>query len=406
MVLSKNVRIEKDDNYVILINVYNGLWHRMTHEVFKVISIFISSKLPKETFINDCVDPSDKDYIKKTIDYLCKLAILEESNIIRYPDSIGFAITHRCNLNCKHCSYNAGSIDEEEKVSNAEIIEILKKIIDYHPTSLSITGGEPLVRSNISEVMEILKNSKIKTCNLMTNGLILNKTDIKKIISTFNSFDISIDGVDDRTCALVRGHGVYKQVTDNVELLISNGVDPSRISLSMVLSSENEKLVSQFYEINDRLGTIPVVRSFAYLGRGALNENLYKLDSKELKVICPELNEMTAMNCGAAQSELYIDCDGGIYPCPMIIEKDYLMGNMLNIQSLKDFFKNEEHTNSLGYIKFIKKFMPENYKPCSECKHKYFCIHCPVQHKQYLNKEYRHMYCKNKKLMCNKVWEK
>lgn len=406
MIFDKNVKIEKNDSLVVLINIYNGLWYRVTHEVFEALNFFVASKMTKEEFIDECVDSTDKDYFEKTIDYLCKIGIMDDHVITIYPENIGLSVTHRCNLSCRHCSYNAGSLNEKEKLCDSDIIEIMKKIIEYNPSSLSVTGGEPLVRRNIGEVMNLLIESRIQTRNLMTNGLLLNKVDIKKLLNAFNSFDISIDGIDDKTCSLIRGHGIFDQVIQNVKLLISSGVDSKCISLSMVMSSENEKVVENFYKLNDELGTTPVVRSFAYLGRGAENKDLYKIEKNKLRVVQPDLSEMTAMNCGAAKSEIYVDCDGDIYPCPMILEKEFVIGNIGQIKNLRDYFENGEHVRSSGYLNFIKKYMPENYEPCSKCKNKYFCIHCPVQHYLYLNKEFKNEYCEIKKSVCKKIWGK
>ena len=67
MKFSQNVRKERDNHYVILINTFNGLWHRMTSEVYDALNHFLSSNVSEDFFINECVDPSDKEYFEKTI---------------------------------------------------------------------------------------------------------------------------------------------------------------------------------------------------------------------------------------------------------------------------------------------------------------------------------------------------
>jgi radical SAM protein with 4Fe4S-binding SPASM domain len=405
MRINDNVRIEKDEHYVILINIYNGFWHRLTFEVYEAIKLLVSANISQKEFIEEWVDPTDREYLKKTIEYLKKIEILEETKKIVLPSNIGFAITHRCNLSCKHCSYNAGNISESEKLDDEDIVRVLYKIIDFAPNSISITGGEPLVRKNFIEIMGILNKVDYIHKNLMTNALLININNVSGIVETFDSFDISLDGVDDKTCGLIRGNGIFERVIDSTKLLIAHGVDPKRISLSMVLSSENEKQINTFYQINDELGTNPVTRSYAFLGRGAVNNDLFKIDIDEISSINPDLKDFSAMNCGVAQSEIYIDCDGNIYPCPMIIDDSFSMGNVLKLFSLKDFFTKGEQFKSNGYQSFINKYMPEKYAPCCKCKNKYFCVKCPVQHFQYINSEIKTRFCYIKNKMCNIIWE-
>lgn len=406
MKLSQNVRKERDNHYVILINIFNGLWYRMTSEVYDALNLFLSSNVSEDFFINECVDPSDKEYFEKTIAYLKKIEILQERESYNPPESIGFAITHRCNLKCKHCSYDAGDINDNEKISDDKVITILNRIIELKPETISITGGEPLVRNNFAEILKVLEQSEIPNKNLMTNGLLINEKNIFDLLRVFNSFDISIDGVDEETCSLIRGNGVFNRVVKNVEELIQHGANPRKISLSMVLSSENEKNIEHFYRMNEKMGTNPVVRNYSYLGRGELNADLFNINISGINTITPDITEFTAMNCGAAQSELYIDCDGQIYPCPMILNQEFSMGNVLSICNIKEFFSERKHFESEGYKNFLSKYMPENYKPCKQCKSKYFCVKCPVQHFQYMNRDIKSRYCEIKKEMCSVVWRR
>ena len=77
--------------------------------------------------------------------------------------------------------------------------------------------------------------------------------------------------MDEESCSRVRGNGVFGKVIKSVYLLKKRGFD--LISLSMVLTEENEKLVEKFMQLNQKLGTYPVIRRISWLGRALENKS-------------------------------------------------------------------------------------------------------------------------------------
>lgn len=407
MKYTENTRIEKSEDLVILVNIFNGLWFRMTQECFRILELFIQSRDEIETFLEKIQNDEDREYLRKTFLYLVDIGIIEEKKGTYMPENIGFSITHRCNLHCKHCSYCAGTCVDEEILSDKEIINILRKIISINPRSISITGGEPLVRNNVQEILSILENEYDGYCNLMTNATLISETNINYLIRTFDSFDISIDGIDEYTCGMIRGQGVFDKVMKNVDMLKKQGIPSQNISLSMVLTSENEKHVEEFERLNKKLGTNSIIREYSYIGRGEKNR-LLEVDPESIGNIEFNFkkNLYHCMNCGAMKSEMYVNCDGEIYPCPMIIDKRYSLGNIIEIDNLIAFLKDEKYKFTGGYQNFMDMFSPEKINECRNCKNKYFCINCPVQHVQHQKQAYWKGYCKVKKAYHESLWER
>lgn len=401
MIFAEDVRIEKKDSIVILVNTFNGNWFRLTQECFEVIEQLIQSNYKCEKILEKIVDSEDRKYFEKTFAHLIKIGILVENEDISNKLSVGFSVTHRCNLYCKHCSYNAGVRMENELVDDKDIIRILKRIISLNPISISITGGEPLLRDNIDGIMDVLKKEYNGHCNLMTNGTLISRDNIEKLVDVFDSFDISLDGIDEKTCSIVRGEGVYEKVIKSVELLKSRGVNANNIALSMVLTSENEKYVDEFEKLNEKLGTRNIIREYSYIGRGG-ESKLFEINSADLEKI-EGIGIGNCMNCGAMKSEMYVNCDGEVYPCPMIIDKKYSLGNILFIEEFKQFVYEKKYKNTKGYKMFENDFFPEKIE-CSTCESKYFCITCPVQHYQHRKQKYFREYCKIKKQSYSALW--
>ena len=94
---------------------------------------------------------------------------------IGYPNHPVFEITNRCNLNCIHCHTNGGN-DEDGELSTEEV----KKVID-DLSNISIfrmlvfTGGEPLVRKDIFEILEYSKKRGFVN-TIATNGTLITES--------------------------------------------------------------------------------------------------------------------------------------------------------------------------------------------------------------------------------------
>lgn len=51
------------------------------------------------------------------------------------------------------------------------------------------------------------------------NGTLINEENVKKIINSVNQIDISIDGVDEDSCKVVRGPHVFEKIMNSIKLL-------------------------------------------------------------------------------------------------------------------------------------------------------------------------------------------
>jgi len=105
------------------------------------------------------------NYIKN----LCSIAIGREAIA---PLLFSYYITHRCNLNCHYCCDGDGKRFKEEQVpelSTEEAKELISLIADATDT-LDITGGEPLVRDDLEEILEFSQKAGLLTI-LNTKGI-------------------------------------------------------------------------------------------------------------------------------------------------------------------------------------------------------------------------------------------
>lgn len=179
---------------------------------------------------------------------------------------LSWDITNKCNLRCTHCCVSAGENKHGEELSTFNLLEIADKIIDLNPFSICISGGEPLVRNDFIKIIKYIKSKYNGKLKLMTNGTLIDNKMAEFIVANFDSVDVSIDGVDEETCSVIRGKGVFRNVIASINLLKEYGM--KQISGSMLTFNKTKNLNIKFCQMCDELGIYPITRVFDPIGRG------------------------------------------------------------------------------------------------------------------------------------------
>lgn len=123
------------------------------------------------------------------------------------PEYVIFLATSLCNLRCKHCflwqktPYGWGNLDRgKNDLKLSEIKKISRSMKDFF--FLNIGGGEPFIRKNLAEIVEIFyKQNHVQNLLIPTNGTltgkVLNSTEkiLQKCPNLKVSIDVSIDGI-------------------------------------------------------------------------------------------------------------------------------------------------------------------------------------------------------------------
>lgn len=120
----------------------------------------------------------------------------------RNIDYLRISVTDRCNLRCIYCMPEEGIrlTDREKILQEPEILRICQVMAELGITKIKITGGEPLVRSRIPELIrQIREIPGIEKVTLTTNGILL-KDQMKALAEAgLDSLNISLDTLD-REC--------------------------------------------------------------------------------------------------------------------------------------------------------------------------------------------------------------
>ena len=315
----------------LVCHVGNGNVLKIPTECWRVISQYLM-EYSIEEICDATVDEDDKTYMRKIFEALINKKILVKENESEIK-SVDLALTNRCNLRCIHCCVDSDLIMTEDALTTNEWKKIIDKVVALKPKNIVISGGEPMVRQDFFEIVMYLKENFHGTIDLMTNGLYITPENVKKLVDVFSGFNISLDGYDEETCSKIRGKGVFKKVMDAVELLKKNGVPPKSIALSLVETAYTRNKTQLFDELNDRLGTISVVRVFSPIGRGEINRAQLEIIEDQLNENCVKETELPAcQSCLAGRQKFSINCKGDIY----CYSSNYPLSTTRNFFKLKE----------------------------------------------------------------------
>lgn len=145
------------------------------------------------------------------------------SRIIDYPlcppEHVYFCLTSRCNLKCKMCTVWHSPNREEDELNIEESKKIIDQIADLKINHLIFSGGEPLLRKDIFDLIAYAIDKKIKMVDVITNGLLIDERVAQKLVNlNLNHVTISIDGLEE-TNDFIRGKGSFKKALEAIDLI-------------------------------------------------------------------------------------------------------------------------------------------------------------------------------------------
>jgi MoaA/NifB/PqqE/SkfB family radical SAM enzyme len=145
-----------------------------------------------------------------------------------WPIWVDFRVTYRCNLRCWYCDMPSAKIPE---MSTDQIKRVIDKI-DAPGRVVLLTGGEPLVRNDIGEIVDYFVFHSHLEVRFNTNLLFLKKRYDE--IKNCDGFFFSLDGTK-TTHEKNKGEGSWKGVEEGLEIL--HGDKRGKISMTVITSN-------------------------------------------------------------------------------------------------------------------------------------------------------------------------
>jgi len=137
---------------------------------------------------------------------------------VQLPYFIDWAITAKCNLNCRHCRGTA-----KDGLSTEKAKKLIAEIAELKPGWVIFSGGEPLLRDDLFELLALMQRNQLEA-HLSTNGTLLTP----QIIATLKQLGvrvmISIDGATAQTYEAIRHGASFDRVVEAAQFCAQEGL--------------------------------------------------------------------------------------------------------------------------------------------------------------------------------------
>lgn len=164
------------------------------------------------------------------------------------------SVTDLCNLRCKYCMPEKGIPQKkhQEILRNEDIERIVKAAARLGCDKVRLTGGEPLVRKGLIDLIRNLgKIEAIKDMGLTTNGILLKKyaDDLKK--AGLTRVNISIDSLDRSKYADITRGGNIDDVLEGIRAVKEAGLEPLKIN-TVLIGNYNDDEIEDFVALTEQ----------------------------------------------------------------------------------------------------------------------------------------------------------
>ncbi len=142
-------------------------------------------------------------------------------------------ITGRCNLRCIHCY--ASIYEGETELPLKTVLSVLEEAAELGVRHVSFTGGEPLLRRDMLEILEMAKDMGFSV-NVFTNSVPVDQETAARLARLEVGVNTSLDGPNAEVHERLRGPGSWARAVEGIRRLVDAGIN---VHVNITISNLN-----------------------------------------------------------------------------------------------------------------------------------------------------------------------
>lgn len=255
--------------------------------------------------------------------------------------SLRITITNRCDENCIYCHHD-GMVNSKDEMTPEEIYKICEISKDLGIQRVRLSGGEPLIRKDIVEIIEKISKLNFRDISITTNGTMLEKYAEKLKDAGLDRVNVSLDTLNPETYKFITKRDYLDRVKRGIIKAVEVGLNPVKINM-VLMKGINENEVKDMFYFTKKYGIVLQVIELMesencddskfnaeyHYDLTSLEEELtkiaddiktrefmqnrkkYFIDGGEIELVKPIENTNFCKNC----TRLRITPDGKVKPC-------------------------------------------------------------------------------------------
>jgi radical SAM protein with 4Fe4S-binding SPASM domain len=296
-------------------------------------------------------------------------------------------LTSECNLRCLHCYNESGVL--RNLINMKEYENILNSLPNGEDTTVTLSGGEPLLHPLIWEFVKKLDEKEFGRKLMITNATLITP-EIAKALKAHNlSIQVSLNGSCPDTHDKLCGKGNFDKTIKGLKYLLDAGL-AERVLIRCMVSAFNITDVKKMIKMLAEQGIKHIdLATLTLLGRGKKNiDKMYLLpkDKKafirnissdeeilryienginisfpdEFTGVCPLI--MDSIDGKKIPLTPRIDSSGNVYLCQIFSGENYSIGNVYD-EILSEICKGDRLSHLVWFLRYGMKYMHE----CEKC---------------------------------------
>ena len=213
--------------------------------------------------------------------------------------SLRITLTNRCNVNCLYCHHD-GMVKSKDEMTADELYTICKIAKKIGVKKIRLSGGEPLLKKDIVEIVEKIASLDFKDISMTTNGILLEKyaQDLKD--AGLDRVNVSLDTLNRETFEFITKKDYLEDAKKGILKAIEVGLYPVKINM-VIMKDINQNEIDDMFKFckeNDIvLQLIELIESENCDDDKFSEDYHYKLDDieKELADIADDVRERKFM---------------------------------------------------------------------------------------------------------------
>ncbi|WP_417391793.1 GTP 3',8-cyclase MoaA [Gimesia sp.] len=164
----------------------------------------------------------------------------------RVHNNLRISVTDRCNIRCFYCmpSEDVQFVHRSKIMSFEEIVRFIRLVVPLGVDKIRLTGGEPLVRKNIPELVKMIADIPgIKDIGITTNGNLLPQYAQQLYGAGLRRINISLDALNAAKFKQITRRDDYDKVRAGIQSAHDAGFDPVKINAVSIRNLTEEEIV-------------------------------------------------------------------------------------------------------------------------------------------------------------------
>ncbi len=263
--------------------------------------------------------------------------------------SLRISITNRCNVRCFYCHHD-GIVPQDYEMSPNEIKKIVEVAKEIGIEKIRLSGGEPLIRNDIVDIVSKISSVGFRDISLTTNGTLLGKYAEDLYNAGLTRVNVSFDTLNPKTYLFITKRNYMELAKEGIKLAVKAGLNPVKVNMVIMKGINDCEIWDMFNFCNENGAILQLIELLKtednqdseffdeyHYDMAELEDELNKISSDvktrkfmqdrkkyfveggEIEIVRPMDNTEFCKNC----TRLRITPDGKIKPC--LLKNDNLV---------------------------------------------------------------------------------